>query len=208
MAPKVIIELQILPPISVMSVLMKSDMIILEAHETYQKRSYRNRIHIADAQGKRVVSVPLVKGKHEQQSIRDVQISYDTAWDTSLIRLIKAAYGSAPYFEYYYDDLVKIILKKHVYLWDLSYDLLKFVIKSIGSTTEIKVSNKYARGYDDEVYEARGHFRPSRQVHLNTTYDQVFIGRHGFIGDLSILDMLMCCGPETLIHLSNLGVQQ
>jgi len=162
MGRKVIIELQVLPPISVMSLLMKHDTIILEGYETYQKRSYRNRLHIVDAQGKQVVSIPLVKGKHEQQSIRDVQISYDTAWDVSFIRLIKAAYGSAPYFEYYYDDIVSIIKKKHTLLWDLN-----------------------------------------RQLNTPATYDQVFLDRHGFIADVSILDMLMCCGPETPLHLMN-----
>jgi len=204
MGRKVIIELQVLPPISVMSLLMKHDTIILEGYETYQKRSYRNRLHIVDAQGKQVVSIPLVKGKHEQQSIRDVQISYDTAWDVSFIRLIKAAYGSAPYFEYYYDDIVSIIKKKHTLLWDLNLDLLKYILKSIGSTPEIRTSDEFIRNYDDDtIRDARGTFTPSRQLNTPATYDQVFLDRHGFIADVSILDMLMCCGPETPLHLMN-----
>ena len=207
MARKVIIELQVLPPISTMSLLTRSDTIILEGHETYQKRSYRNRILIADAQGKRVISIPLVKGKHEQQSIREVKISYDTAWDTSLTKLIKAAYGSAPYFEYYYDDIVDIIQKGHTYLWELSYDLLEYVLKCIGCGTEMIISGQFLRDYDDDFYDARGHFLPTREVHLTPTYDQVFMERHGFIGDLSILDMLMCCGPETSIRISDLEDQ-
>lgn len=188
-----------------MSHLLRYDHITFEGHETYQKRSYRNRIHIADAQGKRSVSIPLVKGKHEQLSIREVNISYDTSWDKGLKRLLKASYGSAPYFDYYYDELVSIIDKRHQLLWNLNYDMLQFIMTHLGFSSEISISPRYTRDYDDtEIQDLRAQFSPTRSVDIQQVYDQVFLDRHGFISDLSSLDLLMCCGPESAIYLAGL----
>ena len=206
MVRKIIIETQFLPPISVMSHLLMYDQVILEGHETYQKRSYRNRLHVVDAQGKKSISIPLVKGKHEQQSIRQVDISYDTSWDISFLRLIKAAYGSAPYFDYYYDDIVEIIGKKHTSLWDLNYDMLLMVIEWLGVNLVLSTSDAYKTDYEgSDIDDARGIFLPTNPASTHLSYDQVFMERHGFVSDLSILDLLLCCGPEAPLYLSNTG---
>ena len=72
-----IIELQYFPSISFFAILLQFDQILIEQHDNYQKRTYRNRCHIASANGLLRLSVPLEKGKNNQQTIRDVKIAND-----------------------------------------------------------------------------------------------------------------------------------
>jgi len=201
MVNRVIIETHCLPPLHVIGIIMQNDEVIIEGHEHYQKRSYRNRIHLVDAQGPKSFSIPLKSGKNEQQTIQEVLLSYDTSWDVSLSRLIKTAYGSAPFFDFYYQELHDIIMEKHRYLWQLNHALLNYVCSIIGHSGPISNSSSYQKTYNESITDLRGKISPMDKWTSDLRYDQVFMDRHGFIEDLSILDMLMCCGPETPLYL-------
>jgi hypothetical protein len=58
-----LIELQYFPPVTYFSILLKHKNVWIEQLENYQKGSYRNRCHIATANGLLRLSVPLEKGK-------------------------------------------------------------------------------------------------------------------------------------------------
>ena len=66
----VLSELHFLPCIGVFQHYAHADVIQLEAQENYQKGSYRNRCHILGANGLQRLSIPLVKGKNNQQNIQ------------------------------------------------------------------------------------------------------------------------------------------
>ncbi|MBK9376774.1 MAG: WbqC family protein [Saprospiraceae bacterium] len=68
-----LIESMLFPPVVVMSHISHYQTIVLEARENYQKKSYRNRFELGSVQGPISLSVPLVKGKHQQQVITETK---------------------------------------------------------------------------------------------------------------------------------------
>lgn len=171
-----------LPPLSWFDAARQQGYIELEAFEHYQKGSTRNRCLIAAPNGVQRLSIPLEKGKHQQTPIRDVRIAYTEKWHITHWRSIQTAYGNAPFFEYFSDELAAIFHKKTTYLYDFNLLLLEFVVKKAGWNWEIKATPEY-RGTTETPHD----YQPKR-------YAQTFEDRHGFIPDLSVLDALMCCG--------------
>ncbi|MBK7936385.1 MAG: WbqC family protein [Lewinellaceae bacterium] len=173
-----------LPPVSWCAVAWNSDVVVIEAREHYQKGSLRNRCYIAGPNGVQRLSIPLVKGKHQQMPIREVRIAYDEPWQRLHWRSIRTAYGNAPYFEHYADDLSPFYEKRFDFLLDYNIELLSVVLqKKLGWPGEIRLSER---------------FRPPDVFESDTSrrYPQVFEEKHGFLPDLSILDLLLCCGKE------------
>ena len=111
-----IIEVQYFPPIEYFKQLFQFPHVVIEAHENYQKGSYRNRCHIANSTGIQVLSVPLRKGKNAKQPIREVAIAYDMDWQKQHWQSIRTAYGSAPFWEHYASQLEPLFFKKYDYL--------------------------------------------------------------------------------------------
>lgn len=202
----VLLETMCLPPVPVMATLVKHSELIIEAHENYQKRSFRNRIYLSGPQGTLCFTIPLAKGKNQQKPIQDVTISEEEDWQTSLIKHVQSFYGSAPYFDYYYDSLREIICSNHTYLFELNKQLLKWVFLHIDAEINISYTEQYNLEYRISVDDMRSVFKPNQSFFGHPDlirYNQIFEEKNGFIGNLSILDMLMCCGPETLVRLKS-----
>ena len=102
------------PCIASFSELMNHDSIEIQAAEHYQKNSLRNRCYLTGSQGKYLLSVPLVKGKNQQQKIKDVRISYDFDWTTLHLKTISNNYIKSPFFNHYYPAIVQILMKKEL----------------------------------------------------------------------------------------------
>lgn len=193
-----LVESQCCPPISLFVHLSDHDAILIEKHENYQKRSYRNRFYINSPQGKIPFAIPLVKGKNQQQLITDVQISYDQDWIRQLYQMIRSNYGSAPYFEYYFEDFINLFLQKHEYLFSLNKDLLNWIFQKLEFDKKILYTNYYAKSTSKQIDDFRNVLVPNRKMnHIKSIrYAQVFEEKNNFIDDLSIIDLIFCCGPE------------
>lgn len=173
-----------LPPVSWCAAAWNSEALVVEAHEHYQKGSLRNRCHIAGPNGVQRLSIPLEKGKHQQVPIREVRIAYDENWQRQHWRSISTAYGNAPYYEHYAEDLAPFYEKRFVFLFDYNLDLLTFILqKKLAWPGEIRIS---------EFYEAPA----AVEYGMTRRYPQVFEEKHGFLPDLSVLDLLFCCGKR------------
>ena len=163
-----------------------------EAHENYQKGGWRNRCRIAAANGPLLLSVPLAGGKHARQPVREVRISYRTDWQRQHAQTIRSAYGRAPYFEHYGEELLTTLLTPQPLLWDYNLLLTRQVLQLLG--------------WPVAVLETEGFLGEDAGAGLSAegidAYPQVFSERHGFLDGLSVLDALFCLGPEfaTLNH--------
>ena len=113
MEKSILLEIQYLPSLQYVSKLLQCPKIYLEQHENYSKGSYRNRCHIAGAQGLQRLSIPLEGGKHQQQPIREVRISNDESWQSQHWTSIKSAYGKSPFFEHYADVFLPFYKKEY-----------------------------------------------------------------------------------------------
>ncbi|MEL6390648.1 MAG: WbqC family protein [Bacteroidota bacterium] len=201
-----LIECQCLPPVHVMSTLLRYDIVYWEAHENYQKRSYRSRCQITNAQGPETMVVPLRKGKNAQTPIQLVDISYSDDWTAHWNNQLHQAYRAAPYYIYYIDGLVGLLSRKYEKLWEFNSCLFQWLLDTIELPIEWQVTKTYERNPASQT-DLRDLFRPS-QVPQNAsvlTYPQVYEDRHGFVPGLSTLDLLMCLGPEAKVYLTRLS---
>lgn len=204
-----LIELHYFPSISFFSKFFLHPNLILEQHENYVKRSFRNRTHIASANGLLRLSVPLAKGKNQQQSIREVSINYDENWQSNHWTAICSAYGNAPFFEYYIDDFQPLFEEPTEKLFDFNLKILNTLFFVLDIAPTIQLSESYVRDTPDGIIDFRNRINPKTTVDgadknfQIIPYTQVFVEKNSFLPNLSILDLIFCKGPETVVILEN-----
>ena len=172
-----------LPPLSWLAAARRCGGWLVEGHENYQKRSWRNRCRIVGANGPQTLTVPLVKGKNRQTPIREVRISYDEDWVRDHRRAIRAAYGRAPFFEHYAAGIFDVLGCRPPTLWELNHDLLSHLLERVGFPVRPRVTTTFRGPYPTDLGDPVA------------PYPQVFEDRHGFVGGMSVLDGLFCLGP-------------
>ena len=183
--------------------------IYIEACENYQKQSYRNRCHFYAADGKQSLSFPIThsEGTHKHL-ISEVLIDYSKPWALQHKRAIISAYRTSAYFEYYQDELFAILDSKPERLIDLNTRLLEFFLEKTGIKAEIRMTESYDTAPEcEDLREIIHPKRPDRileNLELKKPYFQVFAEKHGFISDLSIMDLLFNEGPDSIIYLKNI----
>ena len=157
------------------------------AAEHYQRRSQRNRCRIVGPNGVHTLSVPLRAGKHEAQAITRVAISYEPDWQRVHWGAIRAGYGSAPFWTEYAPALEALYAQRPALLWDWNWACVTWVAERLG------VPAVLAKADDWNDADATQVPLVSPEPHI--PYAQVFADRHGFLADLSVLDLLLCQGP-------------
>lgn len=205
--PKALIELHFLPNLAFMAILQRYGHVVFEAQESYVKRSYRNRCLIGDSNGPLRLSLPLSKGKNENQPIRDVRLSYGSPWLPKLWHSIRSVYNKSPYFEHYADELYAILASQPTHLFDLNLQLLRQLMDWIGMDIKWELSTDYHKQPPSDQIDWRQALLP-RQTHGDLAalfnvqrYPQVFEEKTGFLPNLSVIDLLFCTGPESLFFL-------
>ncbi|MEM9918801.1 MAG: WbqC family protein [Bacteroidota bacterium] len=202
-----LIELHFMPCTAYMSVLAAHKEVYIEQQERYVKRSYRNRCLIGDSNGALRLSIPLRKGKNEQQDIRAVQIVYDSPWIPKFWHSIRSVYQKSPYFEHYADELYDILCSKPPMLFDLNWKLLVTFCDWIGLNVELKLTKTYQKVPEKGMVDWRYRIGPAsvpealQEAVQSQKYPQIFEEKTGFMANLSVLDLLFCTGPESLSYL-------
>ncbi|MCU0446383.1 MAG: WbqC family protein [Microscillaceae bacterium] len=197
--PPIVVEMQYLPSVQYFSLGWASEDIFLDIFENYQKQSYRNRTRIMTANGVYELVVP-VKHASNKQIAKDVQIDYDQKWAMNHWRTIYSAYGKAPFFEYYADTFARLYQKKFPFLWDLNLEILTKCLKILGLPKNFQISTAYIeQAHFGEIRDFRSLIHPKKALLLPEAsqyrvYQQVF-GKT-FEPNLSILDLIMCEGPN------------
>lgn len=186
------------------SMYARAKTIIIEEHENYQKRSYRNRYQILTTHGIDTLSIPLQKGKNNRMKITDVKISYDEPWASKHLNSIRAAYGRSPYFEHYYDKVKMILAARHTFLYDLNTEAFLWLKSLLHPQTNVIKSESYISTYTDTL-DMRSVNWEGRASEIK--YVQVWQENFNFTPNLSILDLLFCTGPEAASVLKQINIQ-
>jgi hypothetical protein len=193
----ILIETQYLPPIAYFAAIQHASTIIIERHEHFQKQTYRNRCYFLSSQGKETLILPLTS-KHGHVSITDIKIDYSQKWLNHHWRSIQSAYGRAPFFEYYAHDLEKVLFAKHVFLYDLNYQLLSMCLKWLKWNVAVEESLAYEKTIDSSTLDLRSLINPKKndieeKFYKPIAYTQVF--GNTFVKSLSLIDLIFCEGP-------------
>ncbi len=205
MAVPALIESQYFPPIQFFSKCLLYPNIVIEQHENYRKGTYRNRTLIAGANGKLRLTVPLEKGKNQRQNIQAVKISYAEAWQHQHWVAIRSAYGNAPYFDYYADYFEPFFKESYEFLFQLNTAILEQLLQILQISVSIQFSPAYQAKTGIDLIDLRNAIHPKKLLpdphYKEIVYPQVFQEKLGFLSNLSILDLLFCQGPETILIL-------
>lgn len=177
--------------------------IVLEKHENYIKQSFRNRTVILGANGPLTLTVPVIRGSFHKVPIGKLEIDYKKNWQDTHWRSIESAYRSAPYFEFYVDEIVSVFQMKTGILLDLNESILKKMLNLL----HLKEDFANTQSYSETVYslDYRETVHPKKKMpdplFYPAEYPQVFQSKFGFTANLSILDLLFNTGPDAKIIL-------
>ena len=180
---------------------------ILEQHDHFVKQTYRNRCVIATANGTQTLTVPIERYDGTKCPMRDIRISDHGNWRHLHWNALVSAYGETPFFEFYADDLRPFFEKQHTFLFDLNLDIMHTMCQLLDVRPQVTLSEQYIvlPSVDDAVVDFREAIRPKHPLpdaDFNPTpYYQVRAQRHGFLPNLSILDLLFNEGPEGIFYL-------
>lgn len=197
-----------LAPISYYSKFLLYDRIIVELHDHYIKQTYRNRCNIAGPGGILPLSIPTIKPESLKCAMKDIRISDHGNWRHLHWNAIESAYNSTPFFEYYKDDFHPFYEKKYDFLCDFNEELCHLICELIDIAPNISRSHEYRTSFGPQEADYREIIHPKKDFHeadpefIPHPYYQVFSGKHGFLPNLSIIDLLFNMGPESILVLS------
>ena len=192
-----LIELHYLPGAAFLAPLAAGWDLQIEQMDHFQKKTGRNRCRLLSSYGMIQLSIPLLKGKHQQQPYRDVRIARDSPWERTHWRTIQSCYGRSPFFEHYADTLASLYENREKFLWDWNMKLFHWVLEQLHIPASFALSTAWNPTPESDIHDFRGAIHPSDQgLVKEVVYPQVFTDRHGFTGDLSVLDLLFCAGPQ------------
>ena len=191
------------PNIAHFVALIKSKEVVFEVCDNYQKQTYRNRSDIYSANGKLSLSVPVSYTQKLRQKTKDVLISSVDNWQSKHLKSFDSAYRMSPFYEFYIDDLMPIFKTEFKYLLDLNLKCFELLTKAL----ELEISTRLSEDYtipDNSSYDFRNlvNTKKNNAFQFNK-YTQVFTEKHGYITNLSILDLLFNEGPNAVNYLES-----
>jgi len=211
-------------PIQWYQKLYRAEEVWIEQHESFLKQTYRNRCIIATTQGTQALTVPIERSTlnaqlstFNDQRIKDIRISDHGNWRHLHWNALQSAYGESPFFEYYEDDLRPFFEKR----WDYLLDFNEAIREELCELLDIQPHVSYTSTF--QLQPSTIHYPPSTIHHPLSTIDfrsaiqpkhpapdpdfqprryyQVYEAKHGFLPNLSIVDLLFNMGPEAIFYL-------
>jgi hypothetical protein len=181
--------------------LYRSEAVEIERWESFQKQTYRNRCLIATTNGVQALTVPV---ERHIETIKDIRISDHGNWRHLHWNALQSAYGESPFLDYYQDDIRPFFEKRWTYLFDFNEEIRQKMCELIDIQPEVGYTKAYAN-HGDSPHDLREGIRPKHPEpdadFVPKPYYQVYQQKHGFLANLSILDLLFNMGPESIFYL-------
>jgi hypothetical protein len=196
----IIIHPSYFPSISHFVAISQSGLVTFEMDDNFQKQTNRNRMYIYSPNGIQLLNIPVKHSKNAFQKTKDIQIESAFDWQKQHFKSLEAAYRSSPFFEYFEDDIAAIFQKKHTFLMDLNLETMSIVSKCLGLEFDYNETNEYFHEVNDKT-DFRALINGKKDTATFEPYTQVFQEKHGFINNLSILDLLFNEGRYALEYL-------
>lgn len=192
------------PSISHFVAIAQSEKIVFEMEDNFQKQTNRNRTYIYSPNGIQLLNIPVKhsqEGRHQKTKDTKIETAFD--WQKQHFKSLEAAYRTSPFFEYFEDEFLPIFEKKHTFLMDLNLEAMEIVSKCLRMKLEYETTNEYFHEVDTDVLDFRTLADGKKDASQFESYPQVFEEKHGFLNNLSILDLLFNEGRYALDYLKN-----
>lgn len=194
-------------PVAYYALLFHEQDIVIEAHENYNKQSYRNRMFIGTNQGPLALSVNVEKGYETKCPIQEVRLSSHGDWLHQHEIALMSNYGSSPFYEYYIDDILEVLRSDEQTLFGLNEKIRERICELIGFSPKVRYSDQYLRNDSENFRDLRNTLHPKKNIlesvpaFVANPYYQVFGQKQTFMPNLSVLDLLFNLGPESILVL-------
>jgi hypothetical protein len=191
------------PNIHQFTQIIKANNILFEVSDNYQKQTFRNRTYIYGANGKLGLFIPVIHSHKNRELFKDVKISYESNWMDLHLKSLQSAYRSSPYFEYFEDDFIKLYAEKEKFLVDFNIKCIKLISNLLDLDLDYKISSEYVEKTND-IIDLRDLSNARKQKTIETPkYIQVFESKHGYLNNLSIIDLIFSEGPNSVSLITN-----
>jgi hypothetical protein len=219
-------QLHYLPWLRYFDKIAGCDVFIVLDNIQYNKNGWQNRNKIKSPSGPLLLTVPVIE--RFGQNLNDARVNNAAPWRKKHWRSITQCYAKARFFGDYADFLDATYAREWEFLNDINRHMLAYFIGKLGIETRIVYASEIAApGVATErlvnLITAVGGDRYYSGAHALEAYlDREALARAGirlelqewrppvypqlggdFVPDLSILDLLLNCGPESLRVLMN-----
>ncbi len=204
---KILLHPSYFPSIATFAAIAQHE-VVWEVHDNFQKQTYRNRCYISTDKGKHMLNIPIkhVGSKEGRQKYADVGTENSYNWKKEHWRTLETAYRTSPFFEFYEDELLPLYEGNEKSLYDFNQKTIGAIADCIGLEIPTEKTNKY-QAKPESHFDARFLVDAKKERNWNIPpYSQVFEERHGFIPNLSVLDLLFNEGTNTLSYLKSLSL--
>jgi len=189
------------PNMAHFAAMINAEEVVFEMDDNFVKQTYRNRAYIYGANGKLALNIPVMHSQKKRQKYRDVKIFNEEKWQSLHWKSMLSAYRTSPFFEYYEDDLRPLFEIKADYILDFNLKCFEVICDCLQlelNTSKTETFQKTVENKKDFRYLVNAKKEHPQQFE---TYTQVFSNKHGFISNLSVLDLLFNEGPNALNYL-------
>ena len=121
---------------------------------------------------------------------------------------LQSAYSESPFFDYYADDLHPFFERKYNFLIDFNEAIRQKICELIDIQPSVEYTSEYISAISPQTSDITDYRNVIHAKHPQPDdtfeakrYWQVFQHKHGFLPNLSILDLLFCMGPESVFYL-------
>lgn len=211
-----------LPWLGLFQKIAMSDAFCLFDATQYDDNDFQNRNRIKGPNGPMWLTVPAKAKNHHGLQITEIEIVEEDVWRRKHWKSLVWAYGKAHYFSKYADFFEQTYQRDWRLLVDLDVHLLKFLLEALGLPSEFPRTSVLgcggqksdaiiqmcrALGADTYVFGALGREYADRaafeaagiglafQEYRHPVYPQQF---GPFVPNLSVVDLLFNCGPDSL----------
>lgn len=200
---------------------LRSDFFVVFDDTQYTKGDWRNRNRIQTNDGRIVYLTVPVERAPTQTWIRDIRIAQDIPWQERHRNLLMEHYRKAPYFAAYFPAIESILRKPFRFLIDLNLELIRYFFSVLNADCEILLNSslELSETGKSRLLGVSRHLKASVCYNGSagkSLYDPADFSRHGirlafqdfqcpeyprgalpFVPNLSIVDILFFCGPES-----------
>ncbi len=201
----------------------KSDVFVILDNVQYVKNSIANRNKIKNNKGEAIwLTVPVKISKGHDQNYNEIKIDYEQKWQQKHINFLREYYRKALYFDDYFTEISEIIKLRFNTLAELNTELIKYFCSKLLIETPIYISSAFnqefgkknlqninickyfeattylsgegAKKYNDEELFKSNNIKLKYSAFELPQYSQLF---GTFIPNLSVVDIIFNCGPES-----------